>query len=98
MSVELVIPAGMEEEMVVEVSERDLLKLVADLEAAVSATNAALATLDGIIGENPTPHPTAAHLRTVMNMGAGYYRHAETTLRRLFRARNEAIRAANKER
>jgi hypothetical protein len=82
------------QEMVVEVSEQELVQLCGQLADAVAACDKALATLVELSG--PNPHPTAQHLRTMLNMGTGYFRHSETVLRKLFRARNEARRKAKK--
>lgn len=88
----LALPPEIEESLVVEVGEEELVQLHAELQAVVAAGDQALATLDRLCGPNPGEMPQ--HLRTMLNMGTGYFRHSATTLHRLFRARNTARLAA----
>ena len=67
-----------------QLSAQELRRLMREFRAVVTAADLAIESLLQLAG--PEPGPLPQHLKTMMNMGAGYARHCETTLAALFKA------------
>lgn len=61
-------------------------RLHAEVSAALEAAKTPIETINELAGPNPGPLP--AQLKTMLNMGAGYFRTVNATIERLFRERN----------
>ena len=72
--------------LTVEIAEAELRELHAQIVAAIEAAEAARDTIARLAGPSPSFLP--AHLKTMMDIGAGYSRHCKATLEALFRLRN----------
>lgn len=90
----MVSQAFAESGVTIEVSERELRRVHAEMDAVMVAAEKVIATVRELGGLPPGPIPQ--HLLTMMGMGSGYFRHSRDTLRRLFCARNAARREAKK--
>lgn len=86
MSEPLALTEPADAELVVELPEDQIREIHALSAAVIAAADQAIEHLQALAGPNPAPLP--AHLATMMNMGAGYFRHVNATIERLFRARN----------
>jgi hypothetical protein len=73
-------------QLTVEIAEANLRRLHAEVTAALEAANVPIETINDLAGPNPGPLP--AQLKTMLNIGAGYFRTVNATIERLFRERN----------
>lgn len=90
----LAVSVLIEHGLTVEVSEADLERLTALMRKVIDAGDATLKKLREIAG--PQPSPVAQHLVTMMNLGTGHFRHTETTMLKLFKARAKVRRERQK--
>lgn len=73
-------------DLTVEIAENNLRRLHAEVSAVLEAASIPIDTITELAGPNPAPLP--AQLRTMLNMGTGYFRTVNATIERLFRERN----------
>jgi hypothetical protein len=83
-------------ELSVEIAEENVRRLHREVQSAIEAANTAIATIHELAGPNPGRLPS--ELKTLMNMGAGYFRTVNATIERLFRELNARRRAQDEER
>ena len=73
--------------LTVEMDARALRRLLAEIEKVLVAATGPVMTIREECGSDPASLP--GQLVTVMQMGAGYFRTAQDTIRALFRARRK---------
>src|SRR6266511_2406987 len=72
--------------LTVEIAEKNMRRLHAEVCDALAAAEIPIETINELAGPNPGPLP--AQLKTMLNMGAGYFRTVRATIEKLFRQRN----------
>lgn len=85
-------PSVSESAPAISFNEAEITELHSLLDKAVLAMDAPREYLRALLG--PEPGQIGGPLLAQMNAGAGHFRHCRDTIRRLWRARNEALAVA----